>query len=54
MTKIRHLRTCVSTADQQDPETQLLDLRLMAKQRGYAEVVHEYTDISGAKSNVPV
>jgi DNA invertase Pin-like site-specific DNA recombinase len=38
----------VSTADQQ-----LLDLRLMAKQRGY-EVVHEYTDIiSGAKSRRP-
>jgi DNA invertase Pin-like site-specific DNA recombinase len=42
----------VSTADQH-PETQLLDLRLMAKQRGY-EVVHEYTDIiSGAKSRRP-
>jgi DNA invertase Pin-like site-specific DNA recombinase len=42
----------VSTADQH-PEPQLLDLRLMAKQRGY-EVVHEYTDIiSGAKSRRP-
>jgi hypothetical protein len=42
----------VSTADQH-PETQLLDLRLMAKQRGY-EVVHQYTDIiSGAKSRRP-
>jgi DNA invertase Pin-like site-specific DNA recombinase len=42
----------VSTADQH-PETQLLDLRQMAKQRGY-EVVHQYTDIiSGAKSRRP-
>ncbi len=42
----------ISTADQH-PETQLLDLREMAKQRGY-EVVHEYTDvISGAKSKRP-
>jgi DNA invertase Pin-like site-specific DNA recombinase len=42
----------VSTADQH-PETQLCDLREMAKQRGY-EVVHEYTDtISGAKSKRP-
>lgn len=42
----------VSTGDQH-PETQLLDLREMAKQRGY-EVVHEYTDvISGAKSKRP-
>jgi DNA invertase Pin-like site-specific DNA recombinase len=42
----------VSTADQH-PETQLLDLREMSKQRGY-EVVHEYTDvISGAKSKRP-
>jgi DNA invertase Pin-like site-specific DNA recombinase len=42
----------VSTADQH-PETQLLDLRQMAKQRGY-EVVHEYTDmIPGAKSKRP-
>ncbi|MFY9532259.1 MAG: recombinase family protein [Candidatus Acidiferrales bacterium] len=39
----------VSTADQH-PETQLYDLRGMAKQRGY-EIVREYTDIiSGAKS----
>jgi DNA invertase Pin-like site-specific DNA recombinase len=42
----------VSTADQH-PETQLYDLREMAKQRGY-EVVHEYVDtISGAKSKRP-
>jgi Resolvase, N terminal domain len=41
-----------STADQH-PETKLLDLRQMAKQRGY-EIVHEYTDrISGAKSRRP-
>lgn len=42
----------VSTADQH-PETQLLDLRQMAKQRGY-DIVHEYTDvISGAKAKRP-
>ncbi len=42
----------VSTVDQH-LETQLLDLRAMAKQRGY-EVVHEYTDtISGTKSKRP-
>jgi DNA invertase Pin-like site-specific DNA recombinase len=42
----------VSTVDQH-LETQLLDLREMAKQRGY-EVVREYTDtISGAKSKRP-
>jgi DNA invertase Pin-like site-specific DNA recombinase len=42
----------VSTADQH-PETQLFDLRQMAKRRGY-EIVHEYTDtISGAKSKRP-
>jgi DNA invertase Pin-like site-specific DNA recombinase len=42
----------VSTVDQH-PETQLLDLRQMAIQRGY-EVVHEYTDrISGAKARRP-
>jgi DNA invertase Pin-like site-specific DNA recombinase len=42
----------VSTADQR-PETQLYDLREMAKQRGY-EVVQEYVDtISGAKSKRP-
>jgi DNA invertase Pin-like site-specific DNA recombinase len=42
----------VSTGDQH-LETQLLDLREMAKQRGY-EVAHEYTDIiSGAKSKRP-
>ena len=42
----------VSTADQH-PETQLYDLREMAKQRGY-EIVLEYTDvISGAKAKRP-
>jgi DNA invertase Pin-like site-specific DNA recombinase len=42
----------VSTGDQH-PETQLLDLRELAKQRGL-EVVREYTDvISGAKSKRP-
>src|ERR1700735_2844172 len=42
----------ISTGDQH-LETQLLDLREMAKQRGY-EVVREYTDIiSGAKSKRP-
>src|ERR1035437_9074620 len=42
----------VSTVDQH-PETQLLDLRQMAKQRGY-EIVQEFTDrISGAKARRP-
>jgi len=42
----------VSTVDQH-PETQLLDLRQMAAQRGY-EIIHEYTDrISGAKAKRP-
>ena len=42
----------VSTLDQH-PETQLLDLRQMAAQRGY-QIVHEYTDrISGAKARRP-
>jgi DNA invertase Pin-like site-specific DNA recombinase len=42
----------VSTLDQH-PETQLLDLRQMAAQRGL-EIVHEYTDrISGAKARRP-
>jgi DNA invertase Pin-like site-specific DNA recombinase len=42
----------VSSVDQH-PETQLLDLRQMAAQRGY-EIVHEYTDrISGAKARRP-
>jgi DNA invertase Pin-like site-specific DNA recombinase len=42
----------VSTVDQH-PETQLLDLRQMAAQRGY-EIVREYTDrISGAKARRP-
>ena len=44
--------TRVSTLDQH-PETQLLDLRQMATQRGY-EIVNEYTDrISGAKARRP-
>src|SRR5579864_1137906 len=44
--------TRVSTADQH-PETQLYDLREMAKLRGY-EIVSEYSDkISGAKSKRP-
>jgi DNA invertase Pin-like site-specific DNA recombinase len=42
----------VSTGDQH-PETQLYDLRDMAKQRG-CEIVHEYTDvICGAKTKRP-
>ncbi len=42
----------VSSLDQH-PETQLLDLRQMAAQRGY-EIVHEFTDrISGAKARRP-
>src|SRR5260370_7820854 len=44
--------TRVSTGDQH-AETQLYDLRELAKQRHY-EIVHEYTDtISGAKSKRP-
>ena len=44
--------TRVSTADQH-PETQLYDLREMAKQRGF-DVVHEYSDvISGSKAKRP-
>ncbi len=42
----------VSSVDQH-PETQLLDLRQMAAQRGYA-IVQEYTDrISGVKARRP-
>jgi DNA invertase Pin-like site-specific DNA recombinase len=42
----------VSTVDQH-PETQVHDLRQLAKQRGF-EIVHEYTDrISGAKAKRP-
>ena len=42
----------VSTVDQH-PETQLLDLRQMASQRGY-EIVEQYEDrISGAKARRP-
>lgn len=44
--------TRVSTVDQH-PETQLLDLRTLAQQRGF-EIVAEYTDrISGAKARRP-
>jgi DNA invertase Pin-like site-specific DNA recombinase len=44
--------TRVSTGDQH-AETQLYDLRELAKQRRY-EIIHEYTDtISGAKSKRP-
>jgi len=46
------LYTRVSTGDQH-PETQLYDLRELAKQRRF-EIIHEYTDtISGAKSKRP-
>lgn len=42
----------VSTLDQ-NPETQLLDLRRLAEQRGF-DIVREYTDkISGAKAKRP-
>ena len=52
MKKRAAIYTRVSTADQH-PETQLLDLRAMAGQRGH-EIVHEYSDvISGAKSKRP-
>jgi DNA invertase Pin-like site-specific DNA recombinase len=44
--------TRVSSVDQH-PESQLLDLRQMAAQRGY-EIIQEYTDrISGAKAKRP-
>jgi len=47
------LYTRVSTFDQ-NPETQALDLRRLAEQRGF-EIVREYTDrISGAKAKRPV
>jgi len=46
------LYTRISTGDQHS-ETQLYDLRELAKHRGY-EIVHEYCDqISGAKSKRP-
>jgi DNA invertase Pin-like site-specific DNA recombinase len=46
------IHTRVSTADQH-PESQLYDLREMAKQRGF-EIVRQYTDvICGAKSKRP-
>ncbi len=46
------LYTRVSTCDQ-SPETQALDLRRLAEQRGF-EMVHEYTDrIGGAKAKRP-
>jgi DNA invertase Pin-like site-specific DNA recombinase len=52
MTKRVAIYCRVSTADQH-PETQLYDLREMAKQRGY-EIVREYSDvISGSKSKRP-
>ena len=52
MTKRAVLYSRVSTGEQ-NLETQLLDLRELAKQRGL-EIVHEYTDvISGAKSKRP-
>jgi DNA invertase Pin-like site-specific DNA recombinase len=42
----------VSTLDQH-PETQLYDLRELAKQRGF-QIVEEYTDrISGARARRP-
>jgi DNA invertase Pin-like site-specific DNA recombinase len=51
-TKCAAIYCRVSTADQH-PETQLSDLREMAKQRGY-EIVREYSEtISGAKSKRP-
>ena len=44
--------TRVSTCDQ-NPETQAIDLRRLAEQRGF-EIVHEYSDrISGAKAKRP-
>ena len=44
--------TRVSTVDQH-PETQILDLRQMAAQRGF-EIVHEYTDkVSSTKARRP-
>ena len=52
MTKRVALYCRISTGDQH-LETQLLDLRELAKQRGL-EIVHEYSDvISGAKSKRP-
>ena len=52
MSKRAALYMRVSTVDQH-PETQLLDLRQMAAQRGF-EIVHEYTDrISGVKAKRP-
>jgi len=52
MEKRAVLYSRVSTPDQ-NPLTQLLDLRRLAEQRGF-EVVHEYTDkISGAKAKRP-
>jgi DNA invertase Pin-like site-specific DNA recombinase len=52
VTKRAVLYSRVSTGEQ-NVETQLLDLRELAKQRGL-KIVHEYTDvISGAKSKRP-
>jgi hypothetical protein len=44
----------VSTVDRQNPETQGLELRQFAIQRGF-EVIHEYVDhgVSGAKIRRP-
>jgi DNA invertase Pin-like site-specific DNA recombinase len=51
-TKRAALYCRVSTVDQH-PESQLYDLREMARQRGY-KIAHEYSDmISGAKSKRP-
>jgi DNA invertase Pin-like site-specific DNA recombinase len=51
-TKRAAIYTRVSTGDQH-PETQLYDLRELAKQRRY-EIVREYSDtISGSKSKRP-
>ncbi len=51
-TKRAAIYTRISTGDQH-AETQLYDLRELAKQRRY-EIVHEYTDvISGSKSKRP-
>src|SRR5271166_4956331 len=51
-TKRAAIYTRVSCGDQH-PETQLYDLRELARQRGY-KIVHEYSDIiSGAKSKRP-
>ena len=50
MQKRAAIYTRVSTADQH-PETQLYDLREMAKVRGY-EIVHEYSDVTAVRLKV--